>query len=229
VETKNQNMKQLNLLILIAILSICFRPSFAQTLNWKNLAPSQKHIGSLNVGFENATIAGLEYGYHVRSKLPILLNLEFSVPFGSNLFDDVKTNIGAQANLIHAGNFFTTVKANGIVRRYQNDLVRIIDFGSEFSAIAGIYKHRWFAAGEFGFDKAITSQLEHSKLAKEYDPDLQSGWYIPDGGHFFYGIQLGYSFKGNDVYVKLGRTINQDLKTTATVPLYGQLGFTRSF
>ena len=222
-------MKHISLFILIALLSLLFHPSFAQTINWKNLQPSQKHILNLNVGFEEGTVAGIGYGYHLKSSIPIVAGIEYSMPAGDRPFDDLKTKIGAQAGLLHSGIFCTTVKAYGVIRRYQNDLVRMIDFGSEFSAIAGIYKHRWFAAGEFGFDKAITSQLEHSKLAKEYDPDLQSGWYIPDGGHFFYGIQLGYSFKGNDVYVKLGRTINQDLKTTATVPLYGQLGFTRSF
>ncbi|MGZ3939548.1 MAG: hypothetical protein ACXVLT_13090 [Flavisolibacter sp.] len=222
-------MKQANLLILIAVLSLLFRPSFAQTINWKNLTPSQQHVANLNVGFDNSSTAGLGYGYHLRSKLPVLLNLEFSIPFGDKLFDDLKTKIGAQANLIHTGDFFTTLKAYSIIRRYQNDLVRIIDFGSEFSATAGIYEHRWFAAGEFGFDKAITSQLQHSSLAKEYSPGLQSGWYIPDGGNFFYGAQLGYTFHHTDLYAKLGRTVNQNWKTEATVPFYCQLGFTRRF
>jgi len=222
-------MKQVNLLILIAVLSLLFRPSFAQTINWKNLTPSQQHVANLNLGFDNSSTAGLGYGYHLRSKLPVLLNLEFSIPFGDKVFDDLKTKIGAQANLIHTGDFFTTLKAYGIVRRYQNDLVRIIDFGSEFSAAAGIYKQKWFAAGEFGFDKAITSQVKHSSLAKEYAPGIQSGWYIPDGGYFFYGIQLGYTFNHNDLYTKIGRTISQDLKTTPTVPIYCQLGLTSRF
>ena len=222
-------MKQVNLLILIAVLSLLFRPSFAQNINWRALQPSQKHMVNLNVGFDNATTIGVGYGYHLKSRLPIVLNLEYSMPFGDNTFDDLKTKIGAQANLIHAGNFFTTVKAYGVIRRYENDLVRMIDFGSEFSTTAGLYKNNWFAAGEFGFDKAITTELKHSERAKEYTPGLQSGWYIPDGGNFFYGLQLGYTFNRNDLYTKIGRTMNENLKTTATIPFYFQLGFSTRF
>jgi hypothetical protein len=220
-------MKQLNLFILILLLSLWFRPSFGQTINWKNLQPSQKHIVNLNLGFDNAAVIGFGYAYHIKSKLPLLFHIEYSIPFGDKTFDDLKTKIGAQANLVHSGMFFTTIKAAGVIRRYENDLVRLINFGSEFSATAGLSKQKWFAAGEFGFDKAITTHLKHSNRTKEYNPDVQNGWYIPDGGNFLYGVQAGYSFSHNDLYLKLGRSIAQDLKTTPTIPFYFQLGLNR--
>jgi len=224
---QKQKMKKINYLVITSALVSMINFSFAQNINWKNLEPSQKHIVNLNVGFDNATVVGIGYGYHLQTKMPLVLNVEYSMPLGDNHFDDFKTKIGGQLNVIQAGNFFTTVKAYGVFRRYQNDYARMFNFGSEFSATAGWYAHKWFAAGEFGFDKAITTKLQHSNLMKEYNPGLQSGWYIPDGGNFLYGLQAGYSFHRNDVYAKVGRTVAQDLKTKAIMPLYFQLGVTR--
>jgi len=199
--------------------------SFAQNINWKNLQPTQKHIVNLNVGFDNASVVGIGYGYHLNTKMPLVLNLEYSMPFGDKPFDDFKTKIGGQLNVLRANNFFTVVKAYGVIRRFDNDFARMINFGSEFSATAGLYKNKWFAAAELGFDKAITTHIQHSSLMKQYNPNVQSGWYIPTGGNFLYGLQGGYSFNRNDVYAKVGRTVSQDFKTKPTVPLYFQLGW----
>jgi hypothetical protein len=103
----------------------------------------------------------------------------------------------------------------------------MFNFGSEFSATAGWYAHKWFAAGEFGFDKAITTHLKHSELMKEYNPSVQSGWYIPNGGNFIYGLQAGYTFNRNDLYAKFGKTRAEDLKSTSMIPFYFQLGLSR--
>jgi len=218
-------MKQLQFFILGTVLVLWMPPSFAQNINWKTLEPVQKHVINLNVGFDNATVIGVGYGYHLDTKMPLVFNIEYSMPFGNNTVDDIKTKIGGHLNVIHIGNFFTTVKAYGVIRRYENDLTRMINFGSEFSATAGIYKQKWFVAGEFGFDKAITTNLKHSELMKEYNPEVQSGWYIPNGGNFIYGLQAGYSFNRNDTYAKFGKTKTEDLKTTSIIPWYFQLGW----
>ena len=218
-------MKRTNLIILTAALVCLVNSSFSQTINWKNLQPSQKHIVNLNMGFDNAFGIGVGYGYHFNTKMPLVLNLEYSMPLGDNAFDDLKTKIGAQLNLFRANSFFATVKAYGIIRRFENDLATMLNFGSEFSATGGFYKNKWFAAGEFGFDKAIITHIKHSSLMKQYNPGLQSGWYIPTAGSFLYGLHGGYSFKRNDVYAKIGRTLSQDRKTVSTVPFYFQLGW----
>jgi hypothetical protein len=85
------------------------------------------------------------------------------------------------------------------------------------------------AAAEFGFDKAITTQVKHSALTKERFPEAKDGWYVPTGGNFFYGIQGGYSFESYDINLKIGKTVTQDLKTTAMIPFYFQLGLNRKF
>lgn len=223
--TKNKLMKQLKHIIATAAFSFLLNISFAQNLNWKNLQSSQKHIIYLNLGFDNASSMGIGYGYHLNTKMPVVLNLEYSMPFGDKVFDDLKTKIGGQVNLVRASSFFATVKAYGVIRRFENDFARMINFGSEFSTTMGIYKNKWFATTEFGFDKAIITHVKHSSLMKQYNPEVQTGWYIPTGGNFIYGLQSGYSFKSNDLYAKVGRTVSQDLKTTPMLPYYFQLGW----
>jgi hypothetical protein len=222
-------MKHIHQIIITSLFTCLVNLSFAQNINWKTLQPSQKHLINLNVGLDNAAVIGVGYGYHLNTTMPLVLNLEYSQPFGKNVFDDFKTKIGGQLNLLRTNNFYATVKAYGIIRRFENDYARMVNFGSEFSATAGIYKNNWFVAPEFGFDKAIVTHLKHSSLMKEYNPQVQTGWYIPMGGNFFYGIQGGYSFKHSDVYAKIGKYVSQDFETAPMVPVYLQLGWSVKF
>jgi hypothetical protein len=216
--------------ILIAAVSIClFNNSIAQNINWRNLQPAQKNIVTVNANFDNAVTLGIGYGYHVKSKLPIVLNIEYSMPAGKEIVDDFKTKIGGQAEVIKIQKFSTTIKAYGIIRRFENDFARFINFGSEFSAVSGYYKQKWYAAGEFGFDKAIVTHVKHSELMKQYNPSLVNGWYIPTGGNFFYGIQSGLTIGSNDVNLRFGKTLAQDFKSNPLVPFYFQLGWNKRF
>src|SRR5215213_8839915 len=110
---KIKKMKLQQFFILTTVLTLWIQSSFAQNINWKNLQPSQKHIVNFNIGFDNATVVGVGYGYQLGTKMPLILNIEYSMPFGDNNFDDLKTKIGGQLNIIHSGNFFATVKAYG--------------------------------------------------------------------------------------------------------------------
>src|SRR6185436_5040918 len=103
------------------------------------------------------------YAYKFKTKLPAVINAQLSVPAGSIHTDDFKTKLGLQVRVLRSGNFLTTVSAYGIFRRYESDLARFRNFGAEFSAAAGYYKPTWFAAGEFGFDKAITTHIRNGE------------------------------------------------------------------
>jgi len=219
-------MKHFNKIIIFAMVcSISVLPSYAQNFNWKSLKPSNRYVVSFHTNFDHATAWGMDYGYRLKTKMPIMLTFGYSLPFGGDVFDDIKVKLGGQVNIVRAGSFQTIVKAHGIIRRYSNTYARMVNFGSEFSANSGIYKKRWFLAAEVGFDKAITTHIKHSSLMKEYNPDVQSGWYIPTGGNFSYGIQAGYSFKINDVYARIGKTIEQDFKTQPMMPYYFEVGW----
>lgn len=198
----------------------------AQTLNWASVGNS-KHIANVNFGFDYSVSYGIGYGYKLKTKLPIVLNGNFSKPAGKNQLDDFKTKIGGQIKLYSLNKFQFSTAIFGIYRRYGNSSVRLQNFGSEMTGVIGYYKPKWFVAGEFGFDKAIVTHSKHSKEYKDNTySEIKDGWYEPaTGGNFNYGIQTGFSFSRSDITLKGGYLITQDFRTKPTLPLYLQLGY----
>lgn len=197
----------------------------AQVTNWGSLAEDQRHILQLNVGLNYGTVVGIGYGYKLNAFVPIVLNMEYSFPTGKNLFDDFKTKIGGQVQVVQAGHFATALNVHGIFRRYKTDAAALSNWGGEFSIDLGYYKSTWFVAGGIGFDKAVITHVKNGDYLQEYYPGIHDGWYIPTGGNFFYGVQSGFSFRRNDVSLKVGKTITQDFKTSPLLPFYTELGF----
>lgn len=198
----------------------------AQTINWKSLQKNQKHILSANLSADYAFNFGAGYGYHLSSKLPIILNASFSIPSGNKTLDDYKTKIGGQINWLRSGNFYFSSQLQGIFRRYQNSYARLLNFGAVVSTTAGYYKPHWFIAADAGFDKAIVTHFKHSASYKSNFPAVKDGWYEPStGGNFYYGFQTGYSFKKADIYLRAGKLIQQDFETAPMLPFYAELGF----
>jgi hypothetical protein len=222
-------MKKIQCAFILLFALMISKTSIAQQINWRNLSDNKPHIASVFVGWDYSTVAGIGYGQKLRTTLPVVLNIEFSSPFGNSMFDDFKTKFGGQAEVLHSNNFSVTVKVYGLFRRYENDLVRFVDFGSDFSTNFGYYKTNWYIAGEVGFDKAIATQIKNSDNMKTIYPDVQDGWYVPTGGNFNFGIVSGYSIKKNDLYVKIGISMTEDLKSSPTVPYYMQIGYNRRF
>lgn len=217
-----------NTIIAIALLGMA-TSACAQTINWQAFQPEQKHLLYLQTGWDYSMNFGAGYGYKFDTKLPVLANIEYSFPAGERLFDDFKVRIGGQVEVLRLGGFSATVKAYCPIRRYENNLATLFNFGGEFSGVAGFYKQKWFVAGEFGFDKAIATHVKHSQRALENYSGLQSGWYVPTGGNYFFGLQTGISFGANGITMKVGKVVSQDFKTTPFVPYFAQLAYQRRF
>jgi hypothetical protein len=215
-----------NFLLLILFL-FSFSAAHSQSLNWESLTSDQKHIVNIHAGMEYAIVFGASYSYRIKSPVPILLNVDFSIPAGENIMDDFKTKIGGEARLYKIKNFQFSASIHGIYRRYENQLVSIQNFGSEMKGVVGYYKPKWFAAVEVGFDKAIVSHFKHSDLFKElHYSNVKDGWYEPaTGGNFNFGLQSGYSFQKSDIIFKFGRVVTQDFKTTPGISFYAELGY----
>lgn len=201
--------------------------SFSQNLNWRSMTSEQRHLFNINFGFDYGTTVGIGYGYKFNTKLPIVLNTEFSVPFGEKIVDDLKSKIGGQIEILNINEFSTTLKAYGVFRRYENKFTRLFNIGSEFAIVSGYYKPKWYVAGELSFDKAITTHVKPSDLTRTYFPEAIDGWFIPSGGNFSYGIQTGYSFGTNEINLKGGKVIEEDFKSDSFVPFYLSLGYTK--
>ena len=220
-------MKNIKIILLLSILFVLVKSTIGQTINWENIKSEQKHILNINAGgWDYAFVFGAGYGYKLSTKLPIILNAEYSFPSGKNLIDDFKTKIGGKVRVCQIKNFQLSANMYGVFRRYENPLVRLVNFGSDVSGVAGYYRSKWFIAGEAGFDKAIVTHFKHSNVFKEtIYSNVKDGWYEPaTGGNFYYGLQTGFSFNQMDLTFKVGKVITQDFKTTPLIPYYAQLG-----
>ena len=199
---------------------------YSQNINWLSLKSEDRHILNINSGYEYGLVYGVGYGYQVDFIVPVVLNLEYSFPSGTNIIDDFKSKIGIRVRLLEIKNFQLSANIYGVFRRYENGFVRMANFGSDFSGVMGYYRSKWFVSGEFGFDKAIVTNFKHAQAYREIYPQVIDGWYQPPtGGNYHYGLQTGFSFKQHDIYLRAGKIICQGFKTEPMVPYYAQLGY----
>jgi hypothetical protein len=220
-------MKWMKILILLVLFTgLSATVIQAQSVNWGNATNEYKHQLNLNAGWDYGLGFGAGYSYRLRSKMPIVLNATYSFPSGNKLLDDFKTRLGAQVRLLQVGDMAFMAQVHGVFRRYGSSSVRLLNFGSDMSGVIGYYRKKWYAATEVGFDKAIVTHFKHSKTFRENFPTVEDGWYEPaTGGNFYYSLQAGYSFGKSDVYIKAGKVLTQDFKTTPTIPFSAQIGY----
>ncbi len=219
-------MKRYNISALLVILTAFSVKS--QTLNWSALKTKEKHILNANIGAEYGVIFGLGYGYQLNTELfPVVIGAELSVPSGDQLFDDFKTKAGANIRWLKIKDFQLSAKVQGVFRRFENENAAIANFGLDMAGAIGYYRPRWFVGGEAGFDKAIVTHFKHSEHYKEIYPEVKNGWYEPStGGNFYYGIQGGYSFRNQEIWLRGGSIVSQDFKTKPQLPFFVQIGYT---
>jgi len=224
-------MKNYKSFLLVTVIILFMNSVNGQTVNWANLNEENRHIITAKFGIEYGVIYEIGYGYQIKTNLfPIVANVDFSFPSGNFSFDDFKIKIGGQIRLIEYHNFQLSTKIQGVFRRYGNDFVRLLNFGSDMSAVVGYYNQNWFAAVQVGFDKAIVTHFKHSSAYKDQFAGVVDGWYQPPtGGNFYYGLQAGYSLVNHDFYLIAGKILTQDFKTKPILPLYGQLGYNLKF
>lgn len=218
-------MKRVLFMVLLLTLTSLYKTVFSQTLNWKVLE-NTKHIINANSGLDYSVSYGVSYGYKLNTKLPIVLNANFLLPAGEKTLDDFKTKIGGQICLVNKNNFVGSISIFGIYRKYQTQLIRLQNFGSDLKGTFGYYKSSWFTAAEIGFDKAILTHFKHSQKYKdEIYANVVDGWYEPTtGGNFYYGLQGGYSLKKIDITLNIGKIVAQDFKTPPFLPYYLNVG-----
>jgi hypothetical protein len=210
---------------LIILLFFTTTTVYTQNINWTSLTPETKQILYFNTGYDFGMTAQVGYGYKIKTIKPLWLTLDYALPMGKNLLDDFKVKGGGQMAVIEKNNFLVTAKAYAIFRRHQNNYVRMISFGTEFSASVGYYQAKWHVAGDFGFDKSINTHLKHTEIMLNNNPEIKDGWFIPSGGHFHYGVQGSKSLgKKCDLSLKLGGTNAQGKDQNALLPYYAQLG-----
>lgn len=216
-------MRNLKLILALSLLSIY--TSYAQTLNWVSLKKEQRHLANVNIGLDFGVTAGIAYTYYLKTALPIVVGLEYSMPSGKKISDDFKTKLGGQVRWFRFSDFNFSTRIQGVFRKFDSNYVTLANFGTDVSGTLGYYKPKWFLAGEVGFDKAIVTHFKHSDLMND-NFAAKNGWYKPaTGGNFYYGLQTGFSWQSHDITLKVGKVTSQDFRTEPLLPFYAQLGY----
>lgn len=211
--------------IIIFFMFNAFICGYSQVYNWKAL-DSTKHIITAGIDWDYSVSYKVAYGYKVNTDIPLILNMSISIPSGENVFDDIKTKVGGQIVIINKSNYKGSLGLYGIYRRYENELVRLQNLGTELNARFGYYKPKWFLAAEISFDKAISTHFKHTETYRNYIyNDVDDGWTNTTAGHFLYGLQSGYSFKKSDITFSFGGVINDNFERSPLVPYYINLGY----
>ena len=210
--------------IIYVCIALCIHHASAQTINWAN--PAKAHVVNAHIGADYGVVYGIGYGYKTGGSFPLAAKLGFSVPSGKQLPDDFAAQYGIEMQVLQWHDMRATAEVQGIYRRFQNDLVTAKNFGAKMSVSLGLYKSRWFAAAEAGFDKAIVTHFQHSASYEEEFPQVKNGWYRPPtGGNFNYGIRTGLSIKSNVLALRLGSIVAEGFKSRPMLPFYIQLGY----
>ena len=98
-----------------------------------------------------------------------------------------------------------------ITRGTENSIYRAVNFGADFTGALGVYRPRWFFAGEFGFDKAVITHITHSDWYRtHFYAEAKDGWYLNAGGTFHYGAATGLSLGRMELAVRAGRLQPED-------------------
>lgn len=218
-------MKSKLFIVLLWALNLLPHGASAQALNWR--APDDfKHIVNANFGLDFGVNYGLAYGYKLRTKLPVVLTANFSMPAGATVLDDYKAKIGVQFCLLKKASFVGSVSVFGLYRNHKTELLNLRNLGSALQGSFGYYKQGWFVATEFGFDRAMATHFKHSqKFKEEIYADVVDGWYTSGtGGNVNYGLQGGRSFEKVDLTINLGKVVAQDFKTLPLLPFYLNVG-----
>jgi hypothetical protein len=137
---------------------------------------------------------------------------------------DFRARISTQTSLLRWRSLHLTGSATFITRGTENSIYRALNFGSDFTGTLGVYRHGWFTAGEFGFDKAIITHLTHSDWYRNYYyPDARDGWYLTGGGTFHYGLTAGFALGRMEVGGRFGWRRTERFNEL-TPPIYATVG-----
>jgi hypothetical protein len=137
---------------------------------------------------------------------------------------DFRTRIELESSVLRWRSLNLIGSATFITRGTENDIYRGFNFGADIMGTVGVYRPRWFAAGQFGKDKAIVTHIKHSDWYRDnFYPDAKDGWYLDAGGTFHYGAIAGIAFGKAELVGRAGFLRTEEFNDL-TPPMYASIG-----
>jgi len=176
-------------------------------------------------GLDPAVVTSLGYGRIVPLMgHAFLLAGEVGVVAARMDTRDFRARLGTQTSLVGWRSLHLTGSATFVTRGTENSIYRGFDFGADFTGTLGVYRHGWFAAGEFGFDKAVITHVTHSDWYRTYFyPGAKDGWYLNAGGTFHSGVTGGFALGRAEVVLRFGWLRTEDFDVMLP-PTYASVG-----
>ena len=142
---------------------------------------------------------------------------------------DFRARVELESSLLHWRSLRLAGSATFITRGTENSIYRGINFGSDFTGTGGVYRKNWFAAGQFGFDKAIITHITHSDWYRaNYYADARDGWYLDAGGTYRYGVVGGVALGSAELVGRFGFRKTEDFNSL-NPPMYASVGLGFAF
>ena len=206
------------------VLSVMVAADAAAQWNVARFATERSRLYT-SVGIDPAAVTTLGYGRVIQLRgRDVQLTGDVGVMAAGLDAHDFRTRIGAQASLVQWRSMHLTGSATFITRGTENSIYRGINFGADITGTLGVYRPRWFAAGEGGFDKAIVTHVRHTDWYRQnYYADAKDGWYIDAGGTYHVGLAGGYALGRTELVGRFGLLRTERYKELST-PGYATLG-----
>lgn len=137
---------------------------------------------------------------------------------------DFRARIEIQSSIVRWRSLQLAGSASFMTRGTDNAIYRGLNFGADLTATGGVYRPRWFAAAQFGKDKAVITHVTHSDWYRDnFYPDAKDGWYLDAGGTYHYGVAGGVAIGRAELVGRFGFQQTEDFNDL-TLPMYLTLG-----
>ncbi len=137
---------------------------------------------------------------------------------------DFRARLQARTTVVRWRSVRLVGSAAFITRGTENSIYRALNFGADVTGALGVYRRRWFVAGEFGRDKAIITHITHSDWYRgNFYRDAKDGWYLDAGGTYHYGVVGGVAIGRTEIGLRAGWLRTEDFNDMVP-PMYASLG-----
>ena len=213
-----------NMTLWVLLLSVIVVAQAAAQWNVARFETGQSRVYS-TFGLDPAMIGSVGYARVVElGDHKFQLNGDVGAATSGFDANDFRVRLGTQTTLLQWRSMHLTGSATFVTRGTDNSIYRGINFGADVTGALGVYRNRWFTAGEFGFDKAIITHISNSGWYKDnYYPDAKDGWYLDAGGTYHYGLAGGFTMGRTEIVGRVGLLRTERFKELST-PGYVSLG-----
>jgi hypothetical protein len=177
------------------------------------------------VGLDPALVTTIGYGRIIPvAGHPFQASIDAGVVTAGVDAKDFRTRVGIQTAVVRWRSLYLTGTGTFIARGTDNVIYRGLNLGADVTGALGVYRPGWFAAAEFGKDKAIITHITHSDWYREHHyADARDGWYLDAGGTYHYGAVGGIAIGRAEVLGRFGFHRTEDFNDL-TPPLYASVG-----